>query len=377
MRLTALAIAAMLAAGCASKGNLEPPAELVSFESTLAVKRLWSTGLGGNDDTRVALAPAFDGERLFAAGNGGRVVALSVADGRQIWTQELEATLSGGPGYGGGLVVVGGADGSVFALEAETGAVRWRRQVSSEVLASPAVSGQIVLVRSADERVYALDATDGGELWVHQQTMPSLVLRGSAGFAIANGIAVTGYDNGRVNALQIRDGQLVWETPVVTPTGRTEIERMVDVNATPRIIGRDVYAVSFQGRVVALALETGRVLWSQDISSSAGLAADGTLVYVTDADSEVRAFDRLNGTRRWHQAALRARSLTAPVVVGDAVAVGDFDGWVHLLSRTSGELVARVRAGSGAIHTAPVVLGPWLLVQTAGGTLTAFRVGAE
>lgn len=377
MRAIALAFSILLVTGCAMKGNLEAPADLVKFQSTLTVERLWSTGLGGNADTRVALAPVFDGERLFAAGNAGQVVALSVENGRRIWVQKLDVILSGGPGRGAGLVVVGGADGSVVALDAETGAVRWRQRVTSEVLAAPAVSGQIVLVRSADERVYALDAADGGQLWVHEQTMPSLVLRGSAGFAVADSVAITGYDNGRVNALQVRDGQLVWETPVVTPTGRTEIERMVDVNATPRIIGRDVYAVSYQGRLVALARETGRVLWSQELSSSAGLTADGTSVYVTDADSEVRAFDRFNGARSWHQPAMRARSLTAPVVVGDAVAVGDFDGWVHLLSRSSGELVARVRAGSGPIHSAPVALGPWLLVQTAGGTLTAFRVGAE
>ncbi len=377
MRRTAIVFALLLAAGCASKGNLEPPAELVDVDSTLVVKRLWSTGIGGNDDTRVALAPVFDGERLFAAGNGGRVVALSVENGRRLWSQDLDVVLSGGPGHGGGIVVVGGADGSVIALEAETGVVRWRRRVTSEVLAAPMVSGQVVLVRSGDERVHALDATDGGQLWVHEQTMPSLMLRGSAGFAVADGIAITGFDNGRVNAFQLRDGQLMWETPVVTPTGRTEIERMVDVNATPRIIGRDVYAVSYQGRLVALALETGRVLWSQEISSSAGLAADGTSVYVTDADSEVRAFDRLNGAHAWHQPGLRARSLTAPAVVGNAVAVGDFDGWIHFLSRDSGDFVARVRAGSGPIHSAPVTLGPWLLVQTAGGTLTAFRVGAE
>ena len=377
MRRIALALAVMLAAGCAMKGNLEPPAELVSFDATLEVERLWSTGLGGNDDARVALAPVVDGERLFAAGNGGRVVALSIEDGRRLWQQDLDTTLSGGPGFGNGLVVVGSADGSVIALEAGTGAVRWRARVTSEVLAAPAVTGQIVLVRTADERVHALDAADGGQLWVHEQAMPSLMLRGSAGFAVADGIAVTGFDNGRVNALQVRDGQLVWETPVITPTGRTEIERMVDVNATPRIIGRDVYAVSYQGRLVALALETGRVLWSQDLSSSAGLAADGASVFVTDSDSEIRAFDRLNGARSWHQPAMRARSLTAPAVVGDAVAVGDFEGQVHLLSRTSGELVARVRAGSGPIHSAPVAFGPWLFVQTAGGTLTAFRVGAE
>ena len=155
---------------------------------------------------------------------------------------------------------------------------------------------------------------------------------------------------------------------------------MIDVNATPRVIGRDVYAVAYQGRLVAMALESGRVLWSNELSSSAGLDADGRAVFVTDADSEVHAFDRLTGTRLWQQPAMHARSLTGPTVIGTAVAVGDFDGFLHFLSRASGELVARVNLRSWAnlaIHSAPAALGPWLVVQAADGTLTAFRVGAE
>ena len=377
MRAPFVAAAALLLAACASTENLEPPAELQQFDATLEVKRVWSTGLDGDDDARAALVPLLAGERVYAAGNNGAVVALAVENGSTLWRTDTRTRLSGGPGLGDGLVVVGGTDGVVIALDAETGTERWRHRVSSEVLAPPAVVNRIVLVRTGDGFVYGLDAADGGQLWMHEQSVPSLVLRGVAGFAVAEDVAVTGYDNGRVNALRVRDGEVVWETPIATPTGRTEISRMVDVNATPRVIGRDVYAVSYQGQLVAMALESGRVLWSNELSSSAGLDADGRAVFVSAADGDVHAFDRLTGVRLWQQAALHARSLTAPTVIGDAVAVGDFDGFVHFLSRASGELVARVNLRSSAIHAAPVALGPWLVVQAADGTLTAYRVGAE
>lgn len=376
MRIAIVALALALGA-CASNETVEKPVDLERFDATLPLERAWTARVGGDADSRTALAPAIADGLVYVAGNDGVVLAVGLEDGKRRWRAETRTRLSAGPGVGRELVVVGGADGIVIALELATGAERWRHQVSSEVLAPPTVAGRVVLVRSADERVYALDVADGGQLWMHEQTTPSLVLRGSAGFAVVDGVALTGYDNGRVNALQVRDGQVVWETPVATPAGRTEIERMVDVDSTPRVIGRDVYAVSYQGRLVAMAIESGRILWTQDASSAAGLAADGERVYVTDADSEVRAFDRLNGARGWVQASMRARSLSAPALVPGAVAVGDFEGYVHLLSRDTGELVARTRVGSGPVHAVPAVSGPWLVVQNADGSVAAFRVGAD
>ena len=377
LRAVAVFAGVLVLAGCATNDTVEPPAELTRFESSLPLERMWRAKVGGDADLRNALAPAIDGDRVFIAGADGSVQSLGLEDGARRWRVTSGVRLSAGPGVGRDLVVVGGNDGDVIAFEASTGAERWRRRVSTEVLASPVIAGQVVLVRTTDERVHALDAADGGTLWTHEQTMPSLVLRGSAGLAVVDSMAVTGYDNGRVNALQVRDGVVVWETPVASPTGRTEIERMVDVDSTPRVIGRDVYAVSYQGRLVAMAVESGRVLWTQDASSSAGLNADGERVYVTDADSEVRAFDRLTGARGWVQATMRARSLTAPALLPGALAVGDFEGYVHVLARDSGELVARVRVGKGPIHTMPAVSGPWLVVQNADGSVAAYRVGAD
>lgn len=375
LRAAIYSMALVVLAGCAAKDNVEPPADLVSFTATLRVQQAWSAKVGeAVGRLRLALAPAVDGERVYAAGRGGRVSAYTMESGRRVWTRSLRVPLSAGPGFGDGMVVVASSDGEVIALAAGDGSELWRTRVSSEVLAAPAVGRNLVAVRTIDGRLHALDAADGHSMWTYEQPTPPLTLRGSSAPVTAGDLIIAGYDNGRLVASHVRDGQPVWETPVATPGGRTEVERMVDINAAPRIVGRDLYVVSFQGRLAALAVESGRVLWSHPMSSWAGLGTDSLAVYVTDADGEVWAYDRLGGASLWHQPALRARSVTAPVAHGDAVAVGDYDGYLHWLSKDTGEFVARARPDSRGVQTAPVVFGRMLFVQGGGGTLTAYRV---
>lgn len=362
-------------AGCATKDNIEPPTPLASFPTTLEVQRAWRMGVGGAGRVRVALAPESDGRSVYIAGRDGRVVAVAPDSGARAWQADLDARLSGGPGAADGVVTVGASDGRVFALEAETGALRWTAQLSSDILAAPAVGRGVVVVRTGDGRLYGLDATDGGQLWTYEQAVPSLSVRGTAAPVISGDLVITGFDNGRVSANTLRDGQLLWESTVGIPTGRTEVERMVDINATPRVIGRDVYVVTYQGRLVAMSLESGRILWSRDISSTAGLGAAALGVWVTDENSEVVAYDRLSGEEQWRQRALRARWLTAPVPVRDALALGDLEGFVHFLSQETGELLARVRVGDDPIHSPPLLVGNMIVVQTSGGAVAAYRVG--
>lgn len=359
----------------AGKDNIEKPAELAPFKQTVALKALWSVDFADASGLRFALRPATDGRVAYAAGRDGRVRAVELETGRPVWRTDLDATLSAGPGLGEGLVVVAGADAELVALNATDGTVRWRTRVSSEVLATPEISRNIVAVRTTDGALHGLDATDGAILWTHRQSLPALVLRGSSAPVVNDGTVITGFPNGKVTGNLLRDGHLVWETAVGSPTGRTEIERMSDIVATPRVIGRDVYAVGYQGRLVAMALESGRILWSSEISSSAGLDAATLGVWVTDENSEVVAFDRLSGQERWRQDALRARWLTAPTAIRDVIAVGDLEGWLHLMSQESGELVARIRVDSEAIGVAPVAIRDVLLVQSDGGRVTAYRVG--
>lgn len=373
-RLMALGAAALLAA-CAAKDNVEPPRALESFPASLSVTRIWNVSVRGAGDVRVGLQPAVGGDRVFIAGRDGHVVAIGLSDGRQAWSAALRRPLAGGPAFGDGLVVVGGSDGSVTALDANSGSVRWTAQLTGEVLAPPAVARGVVAVRTGDGGLFGLDGADGGVLWSYEQPVPSLSLRGTAGPVVAGDTVIAGFDNGRLAATHLRDGQLAWESAVAVATGRTEVERMVDVNHTPRVIGREVYAVTYQGRIAAVALETGRALWSQEFSSSSGLGAAALGIFATDQHSEVVGFDRLSGSPLWRQASLRARSLTAPTPIRDAVVVGDFDGFLHFLSQDSGELVARARIGNGAIRMAPVVAGDIVIAQTAGGSVTAYRVG--
>ncbi|MCA1798539.1 MAG: outer membrane protein assembly factor BamB [Xanthomonadaceae bacterium] len=377
MRSIACAPILLLAvlAGCATKDNIEPPAPLESFPATLEVSRAWSVTVGGAGRVRVALVPASDGRQVYVAGRGGRVLALAPDSGRRVWEVNLDAPLAGGPAVGSDIVVVGGSDGRVFALSPATGAVLWTAQLSSDIMAPPAVDRGVVVARTGDGRLYGLDAGDGGQLWMYEQPVPLLSLRGTAGPVIHGDLVISGFDNGRVAANLVRDGQLLWEATVGIPVGRTEIERMVDVNAAPRVIGRDVYAVSHQGRLVALSLESGRILWSRDISSSAGLGVAMLGVWVTDDHSIVTGFDRLSGNELWRQDAMRARWMTAPTPVRDALALGDLEGFVHFLSQDTGALLARVRVGNDSIQVAPVVIGDLVLVQTSGGTVAAYRVG--
>lgn len=365
----------LLLAACAGSSNVEPPAELVSFDPSVTVERAWSANVGSEvEHLRLALAPAVAEGRVYAAGRDGIVSAYEAATGSRVWRTDVGLRLSGGPGTGEGLVVAGSSNGEVVALNAGDGTERWRTRVSSEVLAAPAVGGRLVAVRTIDGTLHALDITDGTELWIHEQDTPSLALRGSAAPVIIGNTVIAGFNNGRLVACHARDGQVLWDTELGQPSGRTEVERMVDVSATPRLVGRDLYAVSYQGRLAAMSSGSGRVLWSHVFSSTAGLGVDESGVYVADANSEIHAYDRSTGADRWHQPALRARSVTAPVVHGAYVVVADFDGYLHWLSKETGAFAARDRADSSGIHAAPVVADGMLFVQGDGGTLAAYRI---
>ncbi|MEJ2515693.1 MAG: outer membrane protein assembly factor BamB [Gammaproteobacteria bacterium] len=368
----------VLLSGCSLFGDsdepVEPPAELTDFERSVDVDQVWDVSVGpGAELLRLGLRPAVQGGRVFAAGRDGRVVSLDLASGKSEWTTETELRLSAGPGVGAGLVVVGSSDGAVVAIDAASGAEVWRTRLSGEVLATPAASRGVVVVRSVDGRLRGLDAADGTELWTVEQTPPRLSLRGNGDPVIAGDLVVAGFDNGRIAAYTLREGVPVWENYVSTGRGRTELERLADVDATPVLVGNDIYVVSYHGRLANVAPESGQVLWDTELSSHSGLGADWTSVYVTTAESEVVAVNRSSGAEMWRQDALRMRQLTAPVPFGQSVVVGDLDGYLHWLDSLTGEIEGRERAGSDAIVAAPVSAGEYLVVQDEDDRVYAFR----
>jgi outer membrane protein assembly factor BamB len=347
----------------------------VSFEQTLDVRKIWSASVGGaTERLRLGLRPASDGARIFAGSYEGEVTAFDALTGRKVWSVKTELPLSAGPAYGEGLLAFGTSDGDLLALDAETGAERWRQAVASEVVAPPAMGVGIIVLRTVDGRLRAFSDRDGSTLWSIEQNMPALTLRGNTAPRVAGNLVVCGFNNGRVGAYGLTDGDPIWEVAIANPAGRSELDRLVDVGSALQVVGTDVYVVGYKGRAVGIDLATGVVLWQQDMSSYSGLGADTTSVYVTNDFDAIVALDRRGGAQVWRQEALRLRDVTAPTRYENSLVVGDFEGYLHWLDPNDGHFLARARAAKQRIGAAPLVVGENVYVQGDDGTVAAYTV---
>jgi outer membrane protein assembly factor BamB len=361
-----------LIAGCGDK-DVEKPAELVDFQTTRKVDRLWSIGLGGAEHLRLALRPTVVDDVVYTASHKGEVIALSANNGRRLWQTKTKLALSAGPEVADGMVVVGSSDGDVVALSAENGAELWRQSIAAEILARPLVVNDVVIVRTVNGRLEALSRTDGAVRWSLDESVPRLTLRGTAPPVLAGDRIIAGFDNGRVLAVDPRSGEVLWDTVVNAPSGRTELERLADIDAPPRVSGSDVFVVGFQGRMAMLALDSGQIWWARDASSYRGFAMDATALYLSNADGAVVAMRRTDGAVLWEQDALTRRGITAPAIDGDAIVVADFEGFVHWLDKSTGEFVARHKTDGERVTNAPVATDAGVFVQTDAGRLVAFK----
>ncbi len=370
--------AALVISACGLFGDDDEelePAELIDFETKVPVKRLWKTKIGADAEfLRVALRPMGDGNRIYAASVNGNVVALDPENGKQVWRNKLDVTLSSGPGVGEGLVVVITADGYVVALAGDDGTERWRAYISGESLATPVVHEQWVVVQTVDNKLIALSAFDGSERWSVAQSTPALTMRGSTSPMQVGQTVVTGFDNGRIMAIDLASGDVEWDSMLAPPSGRSDLDRLSDIDGDIAVVGQDIYASGYQGRIASLAAESGQVLWARELSSYEGVAADWNNVYSTLDNGELIALNRRSGTEIWRQNALLRREPTVPVSFRTTVAVGDLDGYLHFFSNVDGEPVARVRAGSSAIVSTPVVMADRLFLQSDDGSVSAWYV---
>jgi len=366
---------AMISSWTGGEPNLDPPAELAPIESQVPVERNWKAN--PDVDSRkqfVRLTPTLLDGTVYVAGFNGRVAALDGESGRARWSVDIGEALTGGVGVGEGLALVGTSRGEVIALNAEGGAERWRSMVPSEVLSAPQAEFGVVLVRTGDGSLTGLDPGDGTERWVYARATPALTLRGVSNPLMIQGAAIAGMDDGRVAVIDLSSGRPFWERTVSPPRGRSELDRMVDIDATPRIVGKVIYVVTFQGRLAAINAETGEVIWGREASAFAGLDVDEQTVYVTDSTSTVWAFERRTGSALWRQESLLHRQLTGPTVVGEYVVVGDFEGYLHYLSREDGSERGRMRLGDARIAAAPVTDGSWVYAVSSAGQVAGYKV---
>lgn len=370
-----LATLTLLLNGCNGffdKDNTPTPAALVNFTQTIRTQSLWhaSTGYGIGSDY-IKLGPAVTSCAVFTANKDGTVTANNKLDGKRIWSVNTHVPISSGPAAFDNVVIIGSREGDVVALRQSDGTPLWKKKVSSEVLAKSAGRQGLALIKTIDGKLSALSTDDGSEQWHYQQTEPTLILRGASTPQIARQNAVVGFANGNLVKLSLDDGNVHWEEPIANAEGCFAIQRMIDVDADPIIFDNRIYAATYQGRISALEWNSGKSIWTHDISSYTGLTVDNSRVYVSDAKSHLWAFNADTGALEWCQSQLEARNITGPVIMGDYLVVGDEQGYLHWLSKRDGHFIARVRMGSGILAT-PVVDNGILYVVSRDGQLAAY-----
>lgn len=392
-RIAPLLLTFLLLSGCAGLGALkegyeglmevfggsdtvDPPVELEPLEPKLVVRTLWDLDVGkGYDGQYVNLRPGVGAGAVFAADRRGLVEAHDRATGSELWSVELELPLSSGPAVGREVIVLASINGDVVALSQKDGSIVWRATVSSEVLAFPAIARGLVVIRSNDGHINALDEKTGARLWYHERSVPPLAVRSRGAPAITSEFVLDGYASGKLLALQIQDGKQAWESVVAMPRGRSEIERLVDVDSTPILRGDTIYVSGYQGGVAALSVKDGEVMWRREnLSTASGLTADRKSLYLTDGVSDVWRLDVNSGADLWKQTALHQRRLTAPVPVKEYLVVGDLEGYLHFLSKDDGSLVARVQIADKPIDAPPVVVDDVVYAQSADGVVVAIAL---
>lgn len=379
LRVFSLMIFSLLLSGCgffSGDDNSIPPTELEDINETVRISTVWNKNVGvGVDEVMVNLTPLIIDSEIFTVDREGEVTALDLATGSIKWQVELDMLITGGIGGGAGLLIVGNTRGEIIVLNAHDGSIKWQRQMSSVMLSAPLIVDDVLLVRTGDGSIYALGAELGELLWVYDRGVPVLTLRGNSSSLLGGReLIFTGFDSGKITAVVIKDGRLFWEISAAIPAGRTDLERLVDIDGGMILMGRILYAVTYQGKLIAINAMEGKLVWSKEMSSYAGIAADERQVYVTDSDSNVWAVDRFTGSKLWKQDKLAYRKLTAPVSVGDYILVGDYDGYIHVLSQLDGSLVGRNRVDSDGFFVQPQISADVVYIYGNGGQLSALRI---
>jgi len=383
MRITQkLAGVSMLAlmAGCSTLNSINPfaskskgnvPASLVELKASMAVRTAWKIDIGKAQDA--VLSPALAGTSVLVAGGDGSIARIDVVSGQQIWRIKAGKALSAGVGTDGSLLAVGAVKGVVMTFDMD-GKPLWTAQVSSEVLSAPVVGQGVVVVRSVDNRIVGFDARTGDKKWTVQRPLPPLTLRSAPGMTIVGKDVIVAQPGGKLLALILATGAPRWEIAVGESRGATELERVTDIGGAPVVIDNDVCAVSYQGRAGCFDLQTGTARWTKEVSSDVGVAADQLFVFAADEKGAVTAFNRESGASAWKNDKLGYRRLSTPVSYGRFVAVGDYQGFIHFLSREDGAFLARAATDGSAVMATPLVAGSNLIFQTQSGTVTAIAV---
>ncbi|ARU94910.1 outer membrane protein assembly factor BamB [Tatumella citrea] len=347
--------------------------------------QVWDKSVGdGVGDFYSNLHPAWQDNVVYAADRFGIVEALDADTGKEKWkvdlstktgffSSNLSAMLSGGITVQGDLLYIGSEHGEVFALNTKDGSVAWHTQVSGEAVSHPVVSDGLVLIHTSNGILQALDQTTGASKWVVNLDIPALSLRGESAPAVAFGGAIVGGDNGRVSAVIMNQGQMIWQQRISQPSGATEIDRLSDVDTTPVIVNGVVYVLAYNGDLSALDLRSGQIQWKRDIGGVKNLLVDNGRIYLVDQDDRVDAVNADGGVEIWRQSGLLHRNLTSPVLFDGYLVVGDGEGYLHWMNTQDGRFVAQQKVDKSGFQTQPIVAGDKLIIQAKKGEVYAFK----
>ncbi len=346
-----------------------------SYTPKAAIETIWSKRIGkGADSLYLNLKPTIIGAYLYVASKDGQLAAIDTSNGSIIWKiHDENITYTSAPGSGDGMVLMGTGDGRVIARNAKTGQLRWVARVSSEVLAAPQAFNNVTITRTGDGKLYGLRSETGEELWNYDRTVPSLTLRGNAAPVISGDNVYAGFDSGRFVALDLKTGQAKWDSPLAIASGRSDLERMVDVDSEPTVLRDTVFAASFNGGVSAISTLDGTIKWTREISSFAGLSVGGNLVYVTDADGAIWALNTATGASVWKKETLNERFPTGPTYYNGKVIVSDYEGYTYWMDATNGDFISKQRFDKSRILSKALNASDMAIIFSSQGRVTATR----
>ena len=355
---------------CAGKARVRQPAELVKVSNQFDLVPVWSVSIGSSEPFN--FHPAVVGDAVYAASRRGNLRKMDLQSGKTLWDVTVPEKLIIGPGSDGKVTAVVSTEGDVFAYD-DNGKNIWKYHIGSEVLTAPVVAGDVVVIRGLDNRFVGLDAATGKRRWIYQRQQSALSLRVGYGMlSIGNEVIVTGFAGGRFGMIGIANGGLVWETTISFPKGFSEIERLNDVSAKPSMEGDRICAVSYQGRIGCAQARTGTLIWFKDFSSFTGTTQSTEFVFAANEKSFVTAFRSSDGVQVWENTQLTWRDVGEPLAIGRVVLMGDKQGYIHAMSQSSGEMLARIRHDTTPVTAAPIAVGGLILVQSQGGKLAAY-----
>ncbi len=364
----------LLLVACGNNKDEIKPNELVDLTQQGTLKTLWKRNLQSSERAYgYKLIPAEKNGNLYVATQQGKVLSMDAKTGVTGWQTDLDIEVSAGPGVGDTILVLGGPEGQVVALDIDSGTEIWRTSVTSEVLSPPVIDRNKVVVRTQDGRIYGFSIQTGKREWSFDTNIPNLTLRGNSTPVAKGGRIYVGFDNGRMAALNIIDGSVLWQQNVINSQGKTEIDRIADIDGDIDVIATDLYLSSAADKTMSIATESGRPLWSQNIGSVTGVTVSRRSLYLTDNQSTVHQLNRTDGSKGWSQDELLNRNLTKPsFYLGDLV-IGDFEGYVHFIDGVNGDVINRIRVGDDQFYHAPVVVGDIIYTYNHDGTLAALQ----